>query len=113
MTGVVLGEVALLDGLFGGDECELGGAVGGRDGAGGEMGGGVEVAHLSHLDEADAGGAVGFGDGFDGGDAGGAGEERRAEVVDGRADGGDAAEAGDSYALRRLRHDFLLWFDPG
>ena len=44
--------------------------------------------------------AGGFGDGFDGGDAGGAGEEGGAEVVDGRADGGDAAEAGDYYAMQ-------------
>ena len=88
---VVVDEVALLDGLFGGDEGELGGALGGGDGTGGEMSGGVEVADLGHLGEAEAGWAVGFGDGFDGGDAGGAGEERRAEVVDGGADGGDAA----------------------
>jgi hypothetical protein len=52
----------------------------------------VEADDLGHLGEADSGMACGgSGKGPDGGDSGDAGEEGMTEVVDGIADGSDAA----------------------
>ena len=82
----------MFGGVAGGDHAELGGALGGGRGAGGHVLEGIEADDLGHLGEADAR-MTGWGSGkrADGSDSGDAVEERVAEVVDGTADGGDAA----------------------
>ena len=79
----------------------MGGAVGGGDDAGFEVLAGVEVFDGGGLGEAEALSFAtgGFGVGREGGDAGGAGEEGGAEVCDGVADWGDAAQSGDDDSI--------------
>jgi len=89
---VVLQELRLSGGLTCGYDGELRGAVGGGDGAGGKVLGGIEVLDVAGLGETETlGGAGGFRVGREGGDAGGTGEEGGAEGLDGVADGGYAA----------------------
>ena len=99
-------------GLAGGDDGEVGGAVGGGDDAGVEVLAGVEVFDGGGLGEAEALGcrAGGFGVGREGGDAGGSGEEGGAEVRDGVADGSDAAQAGDDDTIQCCSR-CVVWID--
>ena len=100
--------------MTGGDDGELGGAVGGDDDAGVEVLAGVEVFDGAGLGEAEALGLVvgfaggGFWIGREGRDAGGSGEEGGAEVRYGVADGGDASEAGD-YDTIHFFSLMVLW----
>jgi hypothetical protein len=91
---VVIEEAALLYGLTGGDYGEVGGAVGRGEDAGGEVVSWVKVFDGCGLGEAEALGGTGcLWVGREWGDAGGADEEGAAEVFDGIADGGDAAQS--------------------
>jgi len=99
--GVVCGELRLKSGLASGDDGELRGTVGSDDDAGLEVLTGIEVFDGGGLGEAEALGVAGsFGVGREGSDAGGAVEEGGAEVCDGVADGGDAAQAGDDDTIQ-------------
>jgi hypothetical protein len=98
---VGLKEAAVLDGFAGGDDAELGGALGGCGRAGGHVLEGVEADDLGHLSEADAGVARRCGgEGADGSDAGDAREERVAEFVDCVSDGGYATKASNDNTIQ-------------
>ena len=103
---MVAGQLRFGSGLAGGDDGELGGAVGGGDDAGVEVSAGVEVFDGGGLGEAEALRLVmsfatgSFGIGREGSDAGGASEEGGAEVCYGVADGSDASQASDDDSIQ-------------